>query len=205
MGYKTCHNLNSSLDSTVCAKDCDRQKKGKFFEECKVSISLSFLFWFWFSKEKGGLWKCCIRRDAAFCHECRWKNSNATILWTGHFLGSVATVHLSKDVKDVYNSLKGLISRFCCTLVLCTFPKMFKWGNSGNTGTSEFDDEVVHFQKHIFIGPESDHWQCLSVTHWLTHSLTNCRLVNLIDVSLACEYGNSKLVEVVDDEKQFTL
>ena len=44
MGYKTCHNLNSSLDSTVCAKDCDRQKKGKFFEECKVSISLSFLF-----------------------------------------------------------------------------------------------------------------------------------------------------------------
>ena len=80
MGYKTCHNLNSSLDSTVCAKDCDRQKKGKFFEECKVSISLSFLFWFWFSKEKGGLWKCCIRRDAAFCHECRWKNSNATIL-----------------------------------------------------------------------------------------------------------------------------
>ena len=150
MGYKTCHNLNSSLDSTVCAKDCDRQKKGKFFEECKVSISLSFLFWFWFSKEKGGLWKCCIRRDAAFCHECRWKNSNATILWTGHFLGSVATVHLSKDVKDVYNSLKGLISRFCCTLVLCTFPKMFKWGNSGNTGTSMFDDEVVRFQKPHF-------------------------------------------------------
>ena len=168
MGYKTCHHLNSSLDSTVCAKDCDRQKKGKFFAECKVSIYLSFLFWFWFSKEKGGLWKCCIRRDAAFCHECRWKNSNATILWTGHFLGSVATVHLPKDVKDVYNSLKGLISRFCCTLVLCTFPKMFKWGNSGNTGTSMFDDEVVRFQKHIFIGPESDHWQCLSLTHSLT-------------------------------------
>ena len=31
----------------------------------------------------------------------------------------------------------------------------------------------------------------------LTDSLTNCRLVNLIDVSLACEDGNSKLVEVV--------
>ena len=42
------------------------------------------------------------------------------------------------------------------------------------------------------------------VSDSLTHSLTNCRLVNLIDVSLACEYGNSKLVEVVDDEKQFT-
>ena len=37
------------------------------------------------------------------------------------------------------------------------------------------------------------HWQCLS----LTDSLTHCRLVNLIDVTLACEDANSKLVEVV--------
>ena len=41
-----------------------------------------------------------------------------------------------------------------------------------------------------------------SLTHWLTHSC----LVNLIVVTLACEDGNSKLVEVVtvvevDDEK----
>ena len=39
------------------------------------------------------------------------------------------------------------------------------------------------------------------VSNWLTHSLTNsltdCRLVNLIDVTLVCEDGNSKLVEVV--------
>ena len=40
------------------------------------------------------------------------------------------------------------------------------------------------------------------VSDWLTH----CRFVNLIDVTLACEDGNSKLVEVVtvvdiDDEK----
>ena len=28
----------------------------------------------------------------------------------------------------------------------------------------------------IFIGPESDHWECLSVTHWLTHSLLFSRL-----------------------------
>ena len=54
----------------------------------------------------------------------------------------------------------------------------------------------------IFIGPESGHWQCLSA---VTHSLTNSCLVNLINVSLACKDGNSKLVEVVtvadvDDE-----
>ena len=42
---------------------------------------------------------------------------------------------------------------------------------------------------------ESDHWLCLS----LTNSLTNCRLVNLIDVTPACEDAYSKLVEVVID------
>ena len=35
------------------------------------------------------------------------------------------------------------------------------------------------------------------VSNSLTHSLTNCRLVNLIDVTLACEDAYSKLVEVV--------
>ena len=59
----------------------------------------------------------------------------------------------------------------------------------------------------IFIGPESDHWECLSLSHSLTHSLTDSCLLNLIDVTLACEDGNSKLVEVVtvvdvDDEKR---
>ena len=46
---------------------------------------------------------------------------------------------------------------------------------------------------YFFIGPESDHWECLSVTN----SLTDSCLVNLIDVTLACEDDNSKLVEVV--------
>ena len=31
----------------------------------------------------------------------------------------------------------------------------------------------------------------------VTHSLTDCCLLNLIDVTLACEDANSKLVEVV--------
>ena len=35
------------------------------------------------------------------------------------------------------------------------------------------------------------------VTHCLTNSLTHSCLVNLIDVTLACEDANSKLVEVV--------
>ena len=57
MGYKTCHILNSSLDATVCAEDCDHLKKQEFATNCK---------------DKGGLYKCCIRRDNAFCHECRY-------------------------------------------------------------------------------------------------------------------------------------
>ena len=46
-----------------------------------------------------------------------------------------------------------------------------------------------HDASSVFIGPESDHWLCLS--------LTNSCLVNLIDVTLACEDANSKLVDVV--------
>ena len=46
---------------------------------------------------------------------------------------------------------------------------------------------------YFFVGPESDHCLPLSL-NWLTaHSL----LVNMIDVTLACEDANSKLVEVV--------
>ena len=45
------------------------------------------------------------------------------------------------------------------------------------------------------------------VTHSLTNSLTHSCLVNFIDVTLACEDANSKLVEVVavadvDDENR---
>ena len=49
----------------------------------------------------------------------------------------------------------------------------------------------------IIIGPESDHWQYLSLTNSLTDSLTHSCLINLIDVTLACEDAYSKLVEVV--------
>ena len=49
----------------------------------------------------------------------------------------------------------------------------------------------------IFIGPESDHCLPLSLTDWLTDSLTHSCLVNFIDVALACEDANSKLVDVV--------
>ena len=51
---------------------------------------------------------------------------------------------------------------------------------------------MMHEISLVFIRPESDHWLPLS----LTHSLTPLRLVDLIDVTLACKDANSKLVEV---------
>ena len=62
------------------------------------------------------------------------------------------------------------------------------------TSISAISNQLVSL---IIIGPESDHWLCLSLTHSLTNSQTNSCLVNLIDVTLACEDANSKLVEVV--------
>ena len=52
---------------------------------------------------------------------------------------------------------------------------------------------ALNREMNIFIGPESDH--CLPLS--LTHSLTDCRLVKLTDVTLACEDANSKLIDVV--------
>ena len=51
----------------------------------------------------------------------------------------------------------------------------------------------------FFIRPKSDHIgiACQLLTDSLTDWLTHCRLVNLIDVTLACEDAYSKLVEVV--------
>ena len=40
---------------------------------------------------------------------------------------------------------------------------------------------------------EPYHWLCLSLTHWLTDSC----LVNLIDVTLACEDDNSNLLRLL--------
>ena len=40
-------------------------------------------------------------------------------------------------------------------------------------------------------------WSSVILTNSLTKSQTNCSLVDLIDVTLACEDVNSKLVEVV--------
>ena len=56
-GYKTCHALGTSLDTSICAKDCEELENGRFAKNCAT---------------KGWLFKCCIRRDKRFCHECRF-------------------------------------------------------------------------------------------------------------------------------------
>ena len=56
----------------------------------------------------------------------------------------------------------------------------------------------IVLKNHCFYRTQvRSYWQCLSLTDLLTHSLTHSCLVNLIDVTLACEDANSRLVEVV--------
>ena len=61
-----------------------------------------------------------------------------------------------------------------------------------------FDDDDEVRCELVFIGPESNHWLCLSLTNWLTDSLPFSKLD-------WCDPAYSKLVEVVtvadvDDE-----
>ena len=56
LGYDSCHKIDE-YDVSKCHKDCKKQEKSKFAKKCK---------------KDGGLYKCCIRRDKAFCHECRY-------------------------------------------------------------------------------------------------------------------------------------
>ena len=65
------------------------------------------------------------------------------------------------------------------------------WVNSTKPCISLFCSRKDSQCVTILIEPESGHWQPLAIT--------NCRLVDLIDVTLACEVANSKLVEAVTD------
>ena len=57
----------------------------------------------------------------------------------------------------------------------------------------------VWVQSNLYhlIRPKSDHWLCLSLTPKLTDYVTDCRLVNLIDVTMACEDAYSNLLRLL--------
>ena len=57
LGYETCHQIEG-YDATQCQKDCDKLEKSEFAKDC--------------AKKHKGVFKCCIRRDKEFCHECRF-------------------------------------------------------------------------------------------------------------------------------------
>jgi len=56
--FNTCHYLKDSYDATACAEDCKAlEANSTLATDCET---------------KGGLFKCCIRRDKVSCHECRY-------------------------------------------------------------------------------------------------------------------------------------
>ena len=57
VGYDTCHQIKG-YDASKCHKDCKKLEKSKFAKDCK--------------NKSNGVFKCCIRRDKEFCHECRF-------------------------------------------------------------------------------------------------------------------------------------
>lgn len=55
-GYEKCHAIKG-YDASECAKDCSKAANGEFAKQCA---------------QKGGFFKCCVRRDKIDCHECRF-------------------------------------------------------------------------------------------------------------------------------------
>merc|ERR1712054_266521 len=55
-GYDTCH-LTKEYDAKRCERDCKMLERSQFAKDCR---------------DQNGLFKCCIRRDKVFCHECRF-------------------------------------------------------------------------------------------------------------------------------------
>ena len=76
--------------------------------------------------------------------------------------------------------LEGEFSQFLHCQVFETI-----WSNHPNLSVSQCSGSDTYF----FIGPDYDHWLPLSLTH--------SHLVDLIDVTLACEDANPKLIEIV--------
>ena len=50
---------------------------------------------------------------------------------------------------------------------------------------SHLEEEEIQ----IFIGPESDHWECLSLTHWLTNSLTDSVTFNWLELMAVIRFS----------------
>ena len=88
VGYDTCHQIKG-YDASKCNKDCKKLKKSKFAKDCK---------------KKSGVFKCCIRRDKEFCHECRFC-CTLSICTT-----STGTYYKDSEKEEIGDSKKGHIS-----------------------------------------------------------------------------------------------
>ena len=73
----------------------------------------------------------------------------------------------------------------CLQLRVCDFLRLFVI--VGTWWQLCYPNEIIRghmtLKADLFIGPESDHWLCLSLTDSLTDWLTDCRLVKLMPVT----------------------
>jgi len=76
--YKTCHKIEG-LNAEKCYNDCEAMRDSNFASKCNY---------------RGGLFKCCIRRDKANCHECRFCCTLPICTWTSN----KELIHATEDV-----------------------------------------------------------------------------------------------------------
>ena len=105
--------------------------------------------------------------------KCISFNATYGISWHGFLYCSIEHTHLNRSQSATSWQSEHIVLTFwicvffgirvflCNCVYLCICP---------NPSTA--DDVKHNFCFFVFIGPESDHWQCLSVTDWLTDWLT---------------------------------
>ena len=81
---------------------------------------------------------------------------------------------LPVHVSATYFQLSPNFSSCLCTLVRTTRRvALCQSGSRVGAERGRADARCLFTFISIFIGPESDHWECLSLTDWLTHWLTD--------------------------------
>jgi len=164
--YKTCHRIQG-LDATVCQNDCESWNDGFLAKECR---------------RRGGLLKCCIRRDTAHCHECRYCCTLPFCTWKSRGELLHATEDMMMKLVEEEKNKRG------------------KTGNEYKEGINPLTSAVIYslratdiFYKYLdqrCLKPDSlrppEEWE-----HYVPYQFVNALDQYDLDKSITVEYDNN--------------
>ncbi|XP_023347884.1 uncharacterized protein LOC111716641 [Eurytemora carolleeae] len=84
-GFKTCHPIVGN-NASICHEDCKLFENSTFNRQCK---------------SRGGLLKCCIRREKVFCNECQYCCTVPFCSWNSRNVIQLAGEHDFVE-EDIY-------------------------------------------------------------------------------------------------------